>query len=181
MESRYPCRGNPRISTVARGKTHGRPRKCHGRFRGSPPKSQITCICAVLSHLRLFRFAYILDQYGHAPRSYQVYGSTSIRILVGTVVIRVQKEIHRIWLMSGASVFLREVRGANTRRGGGDKVAISGHHDQALASSLWVRSPRRYQTSLGDIHDRNPHRSSPFILSRRCKSTSSEKKKASWG
>ena len=32
MESRGPCRGNSRVSTVARGslKTHGRPRKCHG-------------------------------------------------------------------------------------------------------------------------------------------------------
>ena len=45
MESRGPCRGNPRISTVARGKTHGRPRKCHGHCRGPPPKSQIMCIC----------------------------------------------------------------------------------------------------------------------------------------
>ena len=27
MESSGPCRGNPRISKVARGKTHGRPRK----------------------------------------------------------------------------------------------------------------------------------------------------------
>ena len=47
MESRGPCRGNPRISTVARGKTHGRPRKCHGHCRGPPPKSQIMCICAI--------------------------------------------------------------------------------------------------------------------------------------
>ena len=45
MESRGPCRGNPRISTVARGKTHGRPRKCHGHCRGSPPKSQTMCTC----------------------------------------------------------------------------------------------------------------------------------------
>ena len=44
MESRGPRRGNPRISTVARGKTHGRPRKRHGRCRGPPPKSQIVCI-----------------------------------------------------------------------------------------------------------------------------------------
>ena len=35
MESRGPCRG----------KTHGRPRKCHGYCRG-PPKSQIMCICS---------------------------------------------------------------------------------------------------------------------------------------
>ena len=46
MESRGPCRGNPRISTVARGKTHGRSRKCHGHCRGPPPKSKIMCICA---------------------------------------------------------------------------------------------------------------------------------------
>ena len=45
MESRGPCRGNPRISTVVRGKTHGKPRKCHGNCRGPPPKSQIMCIC----------------------------------------------------------------------------------------------------------------------------------------
>ena len=44
IESRGPCRENPRISTVARGKTHGRPRKCHGHFRGPPPKSQVLCI-----------------------------------------------------------------------------------------------------------------------------------------
>ena len=41
MESRGPCGGNPRISTVDRGKTHGRPRKCHGHCRGPPQKSQI--------------------------------------------------------------------------------------------------------------------------------------------
>ena len=46
MESRGPCRGNPRISTVARAKTHGRPRKCRGHCRGLPPKSQIVCIRA---------------------------------------------------------------------------------------------------------------------------------------
>ena len=34
MESRGPCRGNSRISTVARGKTRGRPRKCRGHCRG---------------------------------------------------------------------------------------------------------------------------------------------------
>ena len=45
MERRGPCRGNPRISTVARGKTHGRPRKCHGHCRGPPPKSKKMCIC----------------------------------------------------------------------------------------------------------------------------------------
>ena len=45
MESLGPCRENPRISTVARGETHGRPRKCHGHCRGPPPNSQILCIC----------------------------------------------------------------------------------------------------------------------------------------
>ena len=45
MESRGPCRENPRMSTVARGKTHGRPRKCHGHCGGPPPKSQIIYIC----------------------------------------------------------------------------------------------------------------------------------------
>ena len=49
IESRGPWRGNPRICTVARGKTHGRPRKCHGHCRGPPPKSQIMCIRAQLS------------------------------------------------------------------------------------------------------------------------------------
>ena len=44
MESRGPCRVNPRISTVARGKTHGRPRKYRGHCPGPPPKSQIMCI-----------------------------------------------------------------------------------------------------------------------------------------
>ena len=29
IETRGSYRGNPRSSTVARGKTHGRPRKCH--------------------------------------------------------------------------------------------------------------------------------------------------------
>ena len=38
MQSRGLCHGNPWISTVARGKTHGRPRKCHGHCRGPPPK-----------------------------------------------------------------------------------------------------------------------------------------------
>ena len=46
-ESRGPCRGNPRISTVARAKTHARPRECHGHCRGPPPRSQIMCICAI--------------------------------------------------------------------------------------------------------------------------------------
>ena len=45
MESRGPCLENPRISTVAREKTHGRPRKCHGHCRGPPPESQIMSIC----------------------------------------------------------------------------------------------------------------------------------------
>ena len=44
--SRGPCRGHPRISTVARGNTHGSPRKCRGHCRGPPPKSQIMCIRA---------------------------------------------------------------------------------------------------------------------------------------
>ena len=48
IESRGPCRGNPRISTAARGKTHGRPRKCHGHCGGPPPKSSIMCIRAVM-------------------------------------------------------------------------------------------------------------------------------------
>ena len=38
IESRGPCRGNPRISTVVRGKTHSRPRKWHCHCRGPPPK-----------------------------------------------------------------------------------------------------------------------------------------------
>ena len=42
MESRGPCRENSWISTVSRGKTHGRPRKCRGHCLGPAPKSQIT-------------------------------------------------------------------------------------------------------------------------------------------
>ena len=47
IRSRSPCRGNPWIFTVARGKSHERPRKCHGHCRGLPPKSQIMCICVI--------------------------------------------------------------------------------------------------------------------------------------
>ena len=54
-ESRGPCRGNPPISTVARGKTHGRPRKCHGHCRGPPPKYQIMCICGRSFIARIFQ------------------------------------------------------------------------------------------------------------------------------
>ena len=43
--SRGPCRGNPRISTVARGNTYVSPRTCRGLCREPPPKSQIMCIC----------------------------------------------------------------------------------------------------------------------------------------
>ena len=52
IESRGPCRGTPRISTVARGKAHGRPRKCHGRCHGPPPQGQIMCIRACLAYRR---------------------------------------------------------------------------------------------------------------------------------
>ena len=44
--SRGPCRGHPRISTVARGNTHGSPRKCRGHCRGPPSKSKKMCIRA---------------------------------------------------------------------------------------------------------------------------------------
>ena len=64
MESRGPCRGNPRISTVARGKTHGRSRKCHGHCRGHPQKGPIMCICEEhesLNHTHCFRTYVLLN------------------------------------------------------------------------------------------------------------------------
>ena len=36
--SRCACRGNPRISTVADGNTHGSPRKSRGHCHGPPPR-----------------------------------------------------------------------------------------------------------------------------------------------
>ena len=36
--SRCACRGNPRISTVADGNTHGSPRKFRGHCHGPPPR-----------------------------------------------------------------------------------------------------------------------------------------------
>ena len=42
--SRVTCLGNPSISTVARGNTHGSSRKFRGHCHGPPPKSQIVCI-----------------------------------------------------------------------------------------------------------------------------------------
>ena len=46
--SRDPCRGNPQISTVARGDTHGSPHKCRGNCRGLPSKSEIVCVHAAV-------------------------------------------------------------------------------------------------------------------------------------
>ena len=51
MECSGACRENPQISTEARGKTHGRPRKCHGYSRGPPPNIQIMCICGVVGRV----------------------------------------------------------------------------------------------------------------------------------
>ena len=45
---RGTCRGNPWISTVARGNTRGSPRKCRGHCREPQAKSQIMCTHAPL-------------------------------------------------------------------------------------------------------------------------------------
>ena len=84
MESLYPCRRNPRISTVALGRTNVRPRKCRGHRRGPPPKSQIMCIREISrrSAIPFMSYIYVLMHGRAEPPSLAV---TSITIQYHTI------------------------------------------------------------------------------------------------